>query len=59
MENLEQYGVAPLTEEQEAEVNGGSPLSDDVMYAAGVVVGVSWWLLRAGGSALGLRYMHL
>jgi len=58
-ENLEQYGVAQLTEVEQTTISGGDELSNDIMYAAGVVVGGAWWLMRAAGSALGFKYMNL
>ena len=59
MQDLNEYGVVQLSATEQAAVIGGDELSDDVMYAAGVVVGAAWWLLRAGGSALGFKYMNL
>jgi hypothetical protein len=59
MQEIEKYGLRPLTEEQQAAVNGGDGVSDSIARGAGAIVGSVWWLLKVGGSALDLEYMHL
>lgn len=62
MQQLDQYGryaVEPLTEEEQSAVNGGDGVTDNIFRGAGAVVGSIWWLMKAGGSALDLEYMHL
>jgi hypothetical protein len=59
MQQLEEYGLEPLTDEEQTAVNGGDGVSDSIATGAGAIVGSVWWLMKAGGSALGLEYMHL
>jgi hypothetical protein len=59
MQQLEEYGLQPLTDEEQNAVNGGDGVAETIAEGAGAVVGSVWWLMKAGGSALGLEYMHL
>ena len=59
MQQLEEYGLEPLTDEEQTAVNGGETPLEYIAIGAGAVVGSVWWLMKAGGSALDLAYMHL
>jgi hypothetical protein len=59
MQQLEEYGVAPLTNEEQNAVNGGDGVAETIATGAGAIAGSVWWLMRAAGSELGFAYMHL
>jgi hypothetical protein len=59
MQQLQEYGLEPLTDDEQTAVNGGEPVAETIAIGAGAVVASVWWLMKAGGSALGLEYMHL
>jgi hypothetical protein len=59
MQQLEEYGLEPLSDDEQTAVKGGDGVVETIATGAGAVVGSVWWLMKAGGSALGLEYMHL
>ena len=59
MQEIQKYGLEPLTEGEQAEANGGDSVTENIARGAGAIVGSVWWLMKAGGSALGFEYMHL
>ena len=59
MQDIHSDGLELLTEDEQAKMNGGDGVSDNIARGAGAIVGSLWWLLKVGGSALDLEYLHL
>ena len=59
MQEIQAYGLDSISEDEQAAVNGGDGVSENIARGLGAVVGSVWWLLKVGGSALDLEYMHL
>jgi hypothetical protein len=59
MQQLEEYGLEPLTDEEQTAVNGGETPLQYCAIGLGALASSVWWLMKAGGSALDLEYMHL
>ena len=59
MQQIEEYGLQPLTDEEQTAVNGGDGVTETIAIGAGALVGSVWWLMKAAGSELGFAYMHL